>query len=61
MILAFLEVHPNSMNGRIIGGRDGVIKDHPYLLSLVFNGSHFCGAALIHPEWALTSAHCMQS
>lgn len=58
-ISAYARFHPD-IHGRIIGGRDGDIKDHPYLISLVADGSSFCGAGLIHPQWALTSAHCME-
>lgn len=47
-------------NVRIIGGKDAKIQDHPYIVSLISNKTHFCAASLIDPQWALTSAHCMQ-
>ncbi|KAJ8939284.1 hypothetical protein NQ318_014932 [Aromia moschata] len=51
---------PYLTGGRIVGGHDADIADYPYQLSLIYKSfGHFCGAALISPNWALTAAHCM--
>lgn len=47
------------INNRIVGGIETDISEHPYQLSLEYLGKHFCGAALISPEWAITAAHCV--
>lgn len=42
----------------IFGGHDTTINRHPWQVSLQHNGIHFCGAAIINPQWLLTSAQC---
>ncbi|KAJ8976734.1 hypothetical protein NQ317_004285 [Molorchus minor] len=49
------------LDGRIVGGENADISDYSYQLSLLFLGSHICGAATISPTWALTAAHCLDS
>ncbi|KAF2894276.1 hypothetical protein ILUMI_11900 [Ignelater luminosus] len=44
---------------RIINGKDALITDYPYQLSLLFNGLHRCGAALISNSAIVTAAHCV--
>ncbi|NXB79626.1 GRAM protein, partial [Donacobius atricapilla] len=44
----------------IIGGREAKPHSRPYMVSLQFGGNHSCGAALLHPRWALTAAHCQR-
>ncbi|KAF2888985.1 hypothetical protein ILUMI_17188, partial [Ignelater luminosus] len=46
--------------GRIVGGKDAEIEDHPYHLSFEFFDDHLCGASLIRPNVAVTAAHCTQ-
>lgn len=43
---------------KIVGGIRAKISDVPYQLSLRIYGSHFCGASIIHHNWALSAAHC---
>lgn len=50
----------------IVGGEPANIADHPWSLALldrVRGGSsgYICGASNIHPLWALSAAHCLQS
>ncbi|XP_049951849.1 trypsin-2-like [Schistocerca serialis cubense] len=44
---------------RIVGGSPAAIADFPWQLSLRYDGSHTCGAAVIGAEWALTAKSCV--
>ncbi|XP_033121970.1 uncharacterized protein LOC117120977, partial [Anneissia japonica] len=44
---------------RIVGGEDVPPGKWPWIGSITVYGSHYCGAALIDREWALTAAHCL--
>ncbi|XP_017782890.1 PREDICTED: trypsin-7-like [Nicrophorus vespilloides] len=46
------------LDGRIVGGEDVNIEDYPYQLSLLYYGSHICGASIISEKFAVTAAHC---
>uniref|UniRef100_A0A3P8YIQ5 Ovochymase 2 n=1 Tax=Esox lucius TaxID=8010 RepID=A0A3P8YIQ5_ESOLU len=43
---------------RIVGGLEARYGSHPWLVSLRFRGSHFCGGAILTDHWILTAAHC---
>lgn len=43
----------------VVGGQDADIQDFPSTLNLQYHGAHICGATLIGPGWAVTSAHCV--
>ncbi|XP_074040374.1 trypsin 3A1-like [Leptinotarsa decemlineata] len=58
LILLKDSVHATS---RIIGGRSVQIEEFPYQLSLRYNGTPICGAALITKDRALTVAHCFRN
>ncbi|CAH1790513.1 unnamed protein product [Owenia fusiformis] len=49
----------------IKNGREPSVGKYPHLLSLqeevfLVNSLHVCSAVLIHPQWALSSAHCFR-
>ncbi|XP_057606694.1 mastin-like [Hippopotamus amphibius kiboko] len=50
----------------IVGGCDVSARRYPWQVSLRFYNSkrrqwvHQCGGSLIHPQWVLTAAHCME-
>lgn len=46
------------MDGRIVGGSDTTIEENPHQLSLLYYGSHSCGAVVISEIYVLTAAHC---
>ncbi|XP_026938231.1 serine protease 40-like [Sagmatias obliquidens] len=49
-----------AVTGRIFGGRDAPEKRWPWQVSLLYNGQHICGAALISAYWVASAAHCFQ-
>ena len=45
---------------RIVGGEETEVNEYPWMASLLFQGSHFCGGSLINSRWILSAAHCFQ-
>lgn len=43
---------------RIVGGEKTFIKDHPWQVALIIDGS-LCGGSIIGHRWVLTAAHCI--
>jgi hypothetical protein len=43
---------------RIWGGEPSEQARHPYIVSLTYFGTHFCGGSLIAPDIVLSAAHC---
>nr|XP_012601359.1 granzyme M isoform X2 [Microcebus murinus] len=49
----------STFGAQIIGGKEAAPHSRPYMASLQENGSHKCGGVLVHPQWVLTAAHCL--
>ncbi|MEM9304306.1 MAG: serine protease, partial [Pseudomonadota bacterium] len=44
---------------KIVGGGPASLGQQRWITSLQYFGEHFCGGALIAPDWVLTAAHCV--
>ncbi|XP_008589394.1 PREDICTED: putative serine protease 47 [Galeopterus variegatus] len=44
--------------GKIYGGQDAVAGQWPWQASLLYKGSHLCGAVLIDSRWLVSTSHC---
>lgn len=51
-------LHVPTLDGRIVGGEDASIENYNYQASLLYLGSHRCGAVIITADVLLTAAHC---
>ncbi|XP_054158144.1 venom peptide isomerase heavy chain-like [Oppia nitens] len=55
---------PKFLETKIVGGGVVNINNYPWQVSLqrrtTYGFYHFCGASLIHPQYILTAAHCLQ-
>uniref|UniRef100_A0A8C5GTW9 Plasminogen n=1 Tax=Gouania willdenowi TaxID=441366 RepID=A0A8C5GTW9_GOUWI len=52
---------PRRCFGRIVGGCISKPHSWPWQISLrTSSGIHFCGGTLIHPQWVVTAAHCLE-
>lgn len=46
-------------DSRIMNGHTAAPGQFPYQVSLRYQNSHFCGGAIIHPNWVVTAYHCV--
>ncbi|XP_059613173.1 trypsin-1-like [Phlebotomus argentipes] len=49
-----------SAKPRVVGGEEAIPHEFPYMVSLQWQGQHFCGGAILSEEWILTAAHCVK-
>lgn len=66
-VLSMAAALPNDLPGRattqvgtpeIVGGTTAALGEFPYIVSLSYSGSHFCGGVLLNAYTVLTAAHC---
>jgi secreted trypsin-like serine protease len=56
---------PTGLVGKVIGGEDARIDDHPWQVALLVSWivdpvkAQFCGGSLVQPNWVVTAAHCV--
>ncbi|XP_045762800.1 complement factor I-like [Maniola jurtina] len=46
-------------NRRLIAGRDAMIQDYPYVVSIQKDNRHWCAGALLNPRLVITTANCV--
>ncbi|CAK1543545.1 unnamed protein product [Leptosia nina] len=46
-------------NRRLIAGKDAMIEDYPYVVSIQKSGEHWCAGALLNPRLVITTANCI--
>ncbi|XP_071137015.1 trypsin-4-like [Mytilus edulis] len=51
----------DDVKGKIVGGEDTTISQHPHQVSLQRSNSHICGGAIVNADWIVTAAHCVDS
>nr|XP_015193557.1 PREDICTED: ovochymase-2 isoform X1 [Lepisosteus oculatus] len=55
----FSKVHQLlDQSSRIVGGNQSQYGAHPWLVSMKYKGSHFCGATILTDQWLVSAAHC---
>ena len=50
----------SNQSEKIINGGTATPNSWPWIVSLRVNGKHICGGTLIHQQYVLTAAHCIE-
>lgn len=45
-------------NGRIVGGSDARIEDHPFQIALFYGAGFTCGGGILNENTVISAAHC---
>lgn len=56
-----MSLNPFTPQGRIVGGRETTIEEHPWQVSIQVLGFHYCGGSIISKNVILTAGHCTVS
>jgi len=49
-----------SLTNSIVGGQAVIPNSHPWQVALTTQGgSQYCGGSIVHPQWVITAAHCV--
>ncbi|XP_058986529.1 trypsin alpha-like [Musca domestica] len=59
LIFAIFIEENNAKRFRIVNGKNGLIENFPFQLSLRLRTIHICGASVLSDSWAITAAHCV--
>lgn len=51
----------DTVEQEIIGGREATLNALPWMARITKDGRHHCGGVLVHPNWVLTAAHCVET
>jgi len=58
LLLSLASIAARAQQSWIVGGQSVQEGQLPWIGDLREAGSHFCGAALIDPQWVVTAGHC---
>lgn len=47
-----------NLDGRIVGGEEARIENHPYQVAVFYQGNQICGGAVLSTKAVLSAAHC---
>jgi len=51
---------PNTFDSeRVMGGTQATSGEFPYVVSISFDGQHFCGGFIYSDKWVVTAASCV--